>query len=225
MPNANIELFETVVRNRRSIRAFTQQQVPDETLHRIFNLAQQAPSNCNTQPWKVAVVSGERCRALAARISNAMTAGDIAPDFPYDGIYHGEYRERQHQAAADLYTAMGIDREDKIGRSTAFMRNFSFFDAPHAAFLFLREESGIREAVDLGMYAQTLMLALSAHGLGSCPQTSLSYQAHIVRKELGISDAHKLLFGISFGYPDWSHSSNRCQTSRAEIDQVVDFIY
>ena len=107
-------------------------------------------------------------------------------DFPYDGVYEGVYKERQHGSAQALYDAVSITREDKAARHEQFMRNFTFFDAPHVAFLFLPEPFGLREAADLGMYAQTLMLALTAHGLGSCPQTALSFQADYVREQLGI---------------------------------------
>lgn len=40
---------------RRSVRAFLPDEAPEATLHEIFTLAQQAPSNCNTQPWIVHV--------------------------------------------------------------------------------------------------------------------------------------------------------------------------
>ena len=45
-------------------------------------------------------------------------------------------------------------------RAAATLRNFALFDAPHVAFLFLPAWAGMREAADVGMYAQTLMLAL-----------------------------------------------------------------
>jgi nitroreductase len=103
------------------------------------------------------------------------------------------------------------------------MRNFSFFDAPHVAFLFLPEPFGLREAADLGMYAQTLMLAMTAHGLGSCPQTSLGYQTELVREILDIDATNKLLFGISFGYPETDAPVNRCATDRASVADAVIF--
>ena len=129
--------FQAVVENRRSIRGFLDRQIAQSDLEKIFTLAQRAPSNCNTQPWSVAVVSGDRCRTLATKITKAMMIGDIQMDFPYEGVYEGVYKNRQHQAAADLYGAMGIGREDKTERGEAFMRNFDFFDAPHVAFFFL----------------------------------------------------------------------------------------
>ncbi len=215
--------FADLVSNRHSSRAFLPQPVDRDLLDSIFQLAQRAPSNCNTQPWQVAVVSGDRRAQLAQQISDAMNRGEMDMDFYYDGVYAGEFKTRQHRSASALYSAMGIAREDKAGRNAAFMRNFRFFDAPHAAFFFLPENFGIREAADLGMYAQTLMLALSANGLASCPQTALSFHAGLVRAQLGIEATQKLLFGISFGFADPQHPANRCRTERADHREVVTF--
>ena len=73
------------------------------------------------------------------------------------------------------------------------------------------------------MYAQTLMLTLTAHGLGSCPQTALSFQADYVREELGIAPNNKLIFGLSFGYPDPDAPANTCLTDRAAVAEAVIF--
>jgi hypothetical protein len=145
-------------------------------------------------------------------------------DFPYEGKYQGVYKERQHDAAARLYTAMGISREQKDKRNEAFLRNFSFFGAPHAVFLFLPEAAGIREAGDLGMYAQTLMLAMTAYGLASCPQTALSFHADYVREQLGVDSNQKLLLGISFGYEDPENPANDCRVPRAALAETTTFI-
>ena len=71
--------------------------------------------------------------------------------------------------------------------------------------------------------AQTLMLAMTAHGLGSCPQTALSFQADFIRESLGIEACNKLLFGISFGYPEVEAPVNRCATDRASVADTVTF--
>ena len=47
------------IRARRSVRGFLPKPVPAKTLHAVFELAQWAPSNCNTQPWITQVASGE----------------------------------------------------------------------------------------------------------------------------------------------------------------------
>lgn len=216
-------IFDQVVASRRSLRAFLPQAVDKQTLEHVFSVALRAPSNCNTQPWLVHVASGETLEKLRTEMSSRFMAGEITMDFPYDGVYEGVYKQRQHVSAQALYNAVNVTREDKAGRHQQFMRNFIFFDAPHVAFLFLPEPFSVREAADLGMYAQTLMLAMTAHGLGSCPQTALSFQVDFVRETLGIDAGNKLLFGISFGYPDPDAPANTCTTDRAALADVVTF--
>lgn len=215
--------FDTTVEQRRSLRAFKHEPVPAATLDHIFALAQRAPSNCNTQPWLTHVASGASLAKLREELPKRFMEGNITLDFPYDGSYDGVYKERQYGSAQALYDAVSITREDKAKRHEQFMRNFTFFDAPHVAFLFLPEPFGLREAADLGMYAQTLMLALTAHGLGSCPQTALSFQADFIRETLGVAATNKMLFGISFGYPQVDAPVNSCTTDRAALEQCVTF--
>ena len=216
-------VFEEVVRGRRSLRAFLPHPVATTTLQKVFEVAQRAPSNCNTQPWVTHVASGASLRHLSEEMPRRFMAGEMSLDFPYDGVYQGVYKERQYGSAQALYDAVNIERSDKVRRQEQFMRNFRFFDAPHVAFLFLPEPFGLREAADLGMYAQTLMLAMTAHGLGSCPQTALSFEANFIREALGIEPQYKLLFGISFGYPDPEAPVNRCATDRAALPDCVHF--
>ncbi|ROR99062.1 nitroreductase [Sinobacterium caligoides] len=215
--------FTELVTRRRSVRGFLPTAVEQPLLERVFELAQRSPSNCNTQPWQVYVASGEVVEALRRQLPEAMMSGHMELDFPFDGVYQGEYKCRQHDAAAQLYQAMGIERGDKAGRGEAFMRNFHFFGAPHVAFLFLHQDFAMREAADLGMYAQNLMLSLSAHGLASCPMTALSFHSGIVRAALDVPDDYKLLFGIALGYEDEQCAANRCRVGRAPLSEAVHF--
>lgn len=217
------QIFDEIVRKRRSLRAFQPEPVPKATLEQIFEVAQRAPSNCNTQPWITHVVSGDSLQILRDEMPKRFMAGELSLDFPYDGVYEGVYKDRQYSSAQALYEAVGIERQDKLRRQEQFMRNYVFFDAPHAAFLFLPEHFGLREAADLGMYAQTLMLGMVANGLGSCPQTALSFEADFIRETLGIDASNKLLFGISFGVPVSDAAVNRCATDRAALADCVHF--
>lgn len=212
-----------IIEQRRSVRGFLATPVPDDTLRSIFSLAQRTPSNCNTQPWITHVVSGERLETLRQRMPENTMAGKMTLDYPYSGKYDGVYKERQYDAAAQMYNAVGIGREEKQKRMEVFMRNYHFFNAPHVAFLFLPEPFSIREAADVGMYAQTLMLTLTAFGLGSCPQTSLGFHADLVREVLDVDPVNKLLFGISFGYEDKNDPINNTRMGRAALDDVTFF--
>ena len=216
------ETFLNIVANRRSMRAFKPDPVPRAVIEAVMGGAQQAPSNCNTQPWFVHVVTGDTLEQLRATLPSQFAAGEMALDFPYDGQYDGVYKERQYASATALYDALGISRDEKAARNEWFMRNFTFFDAPAVAFFTLPSQFGLREACDLGMYAQTVMLGLVAHGLGSCPQTSLGFMANVIRPALGLGDHEKLMFGLSFGYPTET-PVNQVQTERAALHDVVTF--
>ena len=216
------QVFLDVVSRRRSMRDFKTDPVPRELIESVFGNAQRAPSNCNTQPWFVHIVTGETLEHLRQELPAKFAAGEIALDFPYDGQYEGVYKERQYASAAALYDSLGIARDQKAERNAWFMRNFSFFDAPAVAFFTLPTGFGLREACDLGMFVQTVMLGLTAHGLGSCPQTALAFLANVIRPALALGDHEQLMFGMSFGYPS-DTAVNEVVTERASLGDVVTF--
>lgn len=221
---SDIEDLDRLVRTRRSVRGFRPDPVPDALIRRAFEVAQYAPSNCNTQPWTVHVVSGEAAGRVRAAMHGAAAAGERpTPDQPFTGAYPDHYRTRQIDSAKALYGALGIAREDAEGRKQAGLANYRFFDAPHAAFVFMRRDFGIREAADIGMFAQTLMLAFTALGIASCAQGALSHYATIVRAELGVGEDQQLLFGIAFGFEDEAHPANTARVGRATIQEAVTF--
>lgn len=215
---------DDAIRLRRSVRGFLPTEVPPETLREVFAMAQLAPSNCNVQPWLPHVVSGPALRALRADLVEAGSRGERHhADWPAEGKFEGVYRERQVDAAVQLYGSMGVDRDDRVGRRAAYMRNHEFFDAPHAVFIFMQHPFDTREATDIGMYAQTLMLALTARGIASCAQGALGLYPDIVRRHLGLPADHRLLFGVSFGYEDPAVKANAARVGRAPLQDAVRF--
>ena len=52
---------------RRSVRAFTQEQVSDEQIETLLRVAMSAPSAGNCQPWRIFVVQDPRTRLGLAR--------------------------------------------------------------------------------------------------------------------------------------------------------------
>lgn len=209
---------------RHSVRGYLDKEVPQQTLERIFEIAQQTPSNCNVQPWKVYVASAELKDRLRQQMVEKTVAGvEPNPDYPYRGNFKDEYRRRQVDCAVALYSKMGIGRDDKAGRMRAVLRNFEFFDAPHIAFLGMNSEFGTTVAVDVGMYAQTLMLTMVAFGLHSCPMGTMRNFPDLVREAFNIQDDTLILFGIAFGYEDPTVSANETRITRDAISANVVF--
>ncbi len=50
-----MDLYEAI-QKRRSFRKLTDQQIPDDVLHRVLNAGRLAPSAVNLQPWRFIVV-------------------------------------------------------------------------------------------------------------------------------------------------------------------------
>lgn len=215
---------DEAIRRRRSVRGFLPDELPEAMLKDVFALAQWAPSNCNVQPWAPHVVSGAVLHRLRdALVDAGMRDEPINPDFSAERKFAGVHRERQVDAAQQLYGAMGVERRDLAGRRQAYIRNHAAFDAPHVVFIFMDQEFEEREAIDVGIYAQSLMLALTARGVASCAQGALSLYPDIVRAHLGISSHQKLLCGIAFGYEDTNVKANAARVGRASLDDSVRF--
>ena len=221
---ASAAAVAVAIRARRSVRGFKSDEIETRELEEIFTLAQWAPSNCNAQPWTPHVVSGEARKHLCAALRGAGERGEpIRPDYQADYKFTGIYRERQIDAAQQLYGALGVERRDLEGRRAAFLANFDGFDAPHAVFVFMDESFGVREAADVGMWAQTLMLILASRGFASCAQGSMSFYPDLVRKHLGVSENERLLFAISFGFEAPESPANAARVGRAALRDAAHF--
>ncbi|MFT6990009.1 MAG: nitroreductase [Paraglaciecola sp.] len=213
-----------ILQERSSTRAFLNTPVAEETLNTIFSHAQLAASNCNVQPWQTCVVSGSTKDTLQAKFMETLMSGaQPNPDFNWLPKYQGIHRERQFGSANALYTSLGIPREDKKARQLAMIRNWQFFDAPHAVFFTMDKYLDIMGAVDLGIYAQSLALLLNEHGLANCMQGALGQFPDPVREVLQLPQERGVLFGMSFGYADDSADANKTRTDRADIDTAVAF--
>jgi nitroreductase len=223
--NVMNQSFSQIVHQRRSVREFLPAALPAELIQAVLDDAQQAPSNCNTQPWQVHVVSGRKRNKLAQALMAADDVGRFTPDYYFDmAEYPPLYAERATLSAKARYDAINVTRDDKESRAKAMRLNLDFFGAPHVALLFMPPlGDSVRVASDMGMYGQTFLLSLTAHGLAGIPQTLLGMYADTVREVLGIDPELKMLFGISFGFADRSAAANDMCVGRIPLADSVTF--
>ena len=71
---------------------------------------------------------------------------------------------------------------------------------------------------DCGAFLQSLMLALFAFGLESCPQASVTQYQSIIKSYLNLPPDQKLLVGLAIGYGDYDHPVNSFRTPRADYE-------
>lgn len=213
------------VLGRRTTRGFLPDPVPHEIIREVLDTARHAPSNSNTQPWHVAVVSGAARDALEREVFAASKTGETPnPAWPPGGVgLTGAYKDRQNDCAFRYYDTMGIDRSDKVARMQLVAKNWQFFGAPHAAFLSMPLTMHRANALDLGILLQTIMLLLTERGIGCIAQGALAMFPDLVREVVDIPDENGILCGLSFGYVDEEAHINTAKMPREPLDAMTSF--
>ncbi|WP_395307294.1 nitroreductase [Mycobacterium sp. AMU20-3851] len=206
-----------VISERRSTRLFLPDKpVPAELLDEALALAMRAPSNSNVQPWRVYIASGaRRDRLVAAMLERA------AVELPVTAGLPESFLPLRHELGALVYGSMGIERHDAAARRLAQLRNWEFFRAPVGAVVCMHRDLGLVDAVGVGMFMQTLVLALTERGLGTCVQVSIAAYPDILRDQLGIPDELNVLCGLAIGYPDPAFAGNRLAVPRNPVTANV----
>lgn len=206
------------VKRRISVRAFRPDPVPAGLLREILQIAHQAPSGGNLQPWKVYALTGAPLDAFKAKVTARL--GD--PDVPEYDVYPAKlwepFRTRRFQAGEDLYGTIDIPSEDKAARLAQFAKNAAFFDAPVGLFVCLDRKLGPPQWSDVGMFMQTLMLLAVERGLDACAQEFWSRFHSSVREEFGLPDELMVFSGMALGYRDEAHPINTLRTRREDFD-------
>jgi nitroreductase len=216
------DTLSATIRARRSTRSFKPDPIPAEVLSAILADADWSPSWSNTQPYRLAIASGkirdEISKDLCARFDHAMlgqragllgklkllmTQGALPDgDFKTNLEYPQDLQASRNATGRGLYETLGIERGDHASRHCQMRRNFEFFGAPTAIFVFVH--GGLKEfsVLDAGIFIQTLMLSAQARGLATCAQGALATWRTPVEAHFDIPKQYKLLCGISIGYAD-----------------------
>ncbi len=217
--------FESVVRSRYSCRRFLDAPLPRKTVEHILELAQQAPSWCNCQPWHVLLVEGRALVRLRDTLYSHAAAGHLPqPDFAFPRSYEGIYRERRKVCGIQLYRSLGIGREDKAAARLQSLENFRFFGAPHLALVTTEEDLGVYGAIDCGLYVGNFLLAAKNLGADAIAQAALASYPDLVRREFQLPQTRKLVCGISFGQADESNPVHGYRTERAPVSDSVTWV-
>jgi nitroreductase len=212
--------LEQTILERRSSRLFLRDKpVPRELVEEALELAVHAPSNSNIQPWQVVFAAGPaRDRLVEALLEEAEAAAPRVPQLP------PAFAHLRGELGAAVYGAMGIARHDAEARRVAVLRNWEFFRAPLAGIICMHRDLDYVDSLGVGMFLQTLVLALTARGLGSCVQVSIAGYPDTIREQLGIGEEMRILCGLAVGYPDPDFGGNALRVGRNAIAQNVQFV-
>src|SRR5262249_47030560 len=119
---------------------------------------------------------------------------------------------------------MGIGPQDTEKRTAAVMRNWEFFRAPVGSVVCMHRDLGPWDAMTVGMFLQTLLLALTEREIGSCVEVSVVGYPEILRSELNIPDELSILCGLAIGYDDPDFAANKLKIGREPIREYAVFL-
>ena len=170
------ELF----RHQRAIRSFTDQDVPDELVHRVLTAAIHGPSGSNTQPWHFIVI---RDAAVKQAISEAYEEARAAA-YPNPGRPSVASGPRQPLSAAPVLIVCCVA-------------------TPASG------QAGFQTGASIYPSVQNLMLAARALGLGTVLTTLHRRRKARIHEILGIPDNVESAAIIPLGWPDREYGPNR----------------
>ena len=211
------------VDSRKSIRAFLDKAVDDSLIKELLEKASRAASGGNLQPWKIYVINGKTMISF-----HKFQSEWTEPETPAYAIYPENlkepYKTSRYEVADDMYSLLGIEREDKEARFKQVLKNYEFFGAPAAFFCFVDRQMGRPQWSDLGMFLQTFMLLAREAGLDTCPQEAWAMKQESVTTFVEAPDELMLFCGMAIGYQDESEKVNELRTSRRPIEDWTVFL-
>lgn len=214
------------VKSRRSIRQFLDTPVEAEKLRRVMKTAQRSPSGGNTQPWNAIILTGEPLAELTAKIKEKAKSAPMGEGHEYD-IYpkglEGRYEDQRRGVGKAMFNALGLGRDDQMGRMAQMMKNWDSFGAPVQMFTYCPKYMGPPQWSDMGMWLQTVMLLLREEGLDSCAQEIWAMYGTYMRELLGIDDDHIFFCGMAIGYRDADAPINNFDVPRINIDSAIEW--
>lgn len=219
--------FDEVVRSRRSIRGFQKKPVPKALIREILELAMRAPTSLNSQPWNFYVVTGEALdRIRKGNVERNVAGVPDSREFRMGPAYQGVHRDRQVEIAKQLFTAMGIAREDKDARMDWVLRGFRQFDAPVSIVVTYDKalHGGDIPPFDCGGVVNCLVNAAWNRGLGCVINSQGIMQSPVVRAEAGIPDDQVIQTCVAMGWPDESFPANAVVSLRKSVDEAATFL-
>ncbi len=214
------------IKERFSVRAYLDKPVSKETVYKLLDLVRFAPSGHNTQPWEVAVLTGKTKENISNKLIEAVNNRvERKYDFAYGYKDVPDFvKARRNACNVKVFNHKNIDpKKDKDKLKEHILENFRFFGAPVGLILMRDKRLGEEAFVDIGIFAQTLMLAALEFGLATCSQTSVAAYAELLHKELDIPDEKMIVMSMALGYPDMEAHINKLRMDREEVDAFTTF--
>jgi 5,6-dimethylbenzimidazole synthase len=186
----------TLMKGRRSYRAFKPADVPDEAIRNILEAGRWAPSSANSQPWDFIVIRDrETKQEIQRNIQRVIEKIRSLRNFPFLRTFTADY---MLQAPVQIVVCGDprFKRVSMMNHVDEQIEQFAFWGS-------------------VSMAIQNMLLAIHAQGLGSAVFTDI--YPDDIKTILGVPEPLKVICILPVGYPD----EERDLGYRREIEELT----
>ena len=184
---------ERLIMNRRSVRNFKKDLVPEPLIRRVLETGRFAPSAGNHQPWKFAVVTDPQFISELEEACHAV----------YSGLYNMYTDDKQVANLVKTTPLAVFDPRVAYGLGCVARKELPvFFNAPVVIFIGGNNKMADPE-IHVGICGQNMALTAKSLGLGVCWSgfgRGVNFVPEIMAK-LGYKDQWTVHATICLGYP------------------------
>ena len=193
----NLNLLDAIY-NQRAIRYFKDQEIPDEIIHKLIEIATKAPSGGNSQPWRFLVVKNQDIKNEIAGLY--LKSWDLA----YGSDSKGKRNLEQRVMTSASYLA------ENIATATVWVI---------ACLNHEGNDSHMGRGASIYPAVQNFLLGCMEFGLGSVITTLHKRYEKEVKQLLGIPENTETAALLPVGYLDGK--ANYGPTKRAPVNQIA----
>lgn len=189
-------MIEQLLRERRSVRRFKPDPVPEALVQRVIEGAICAPSASNKQPWKFLLVENRELiaeLAAAVRASTSLVSRHIPEASQPAFQRYGDYFTRFEHAPLVIVP---------IYKPLTLLSNLTSDDLPskeRAAIVQLEHDSGL---IGCSLALGNLLLVAHELGLGASGMTGPLLARPELRRLLEVPPAWDIVALVPLGFPD-----------------------
>ena len=210
--------FSEVLKNRHATRFFKSQPIKISDVEEIIKDAQTAPSWLNAQERKVYVATDDKAKIIKMQFQ-ARARSDMIGVSDFTAVHRTDWSEtaqaNMQKFSRDIEKFLGDKFADYVNSQD------NLFNAPTFVYLTLPKNPSRWAILDLGAFAQTLLLSAASRGIGSIIAYAIIKYPDIIRKHLPIFEDEEISIGIALGYEDTTQIINQFRAGRVPLENIL----
>jgi len=181
-----------MIQERRSVNHFDPtRKIDSDTLKKIINLAVNAPSAYNLQPWRIIVIQSDEAKERFWNLAYKQPkVKEAAVNLLLVGNKNGW--DKSNPVWDEMLVSMGGKTEIVESSQNATAYSYGSTNERQLAFA----------QANTGLLAMSIMYAAQALGVDTHPMNG--YDTEAVHKEFGLAEHETLVMNITMGYFDKS---------------------